>query len=338
MGSEATEMVEYEAPEGEIVVGDVTHHVKSAGEYRAESVAHALDGAYDKASTLVLTREEATLLAADFPDEAFRLGAGGDDNLIYIEHAYLRQRLNSVLGVGACVPIRRREWSEEFTYEKYGKQQIGYRVYVDLVLLVRGCVVGEAIGDSVYYPSNPKTNYSDALESAKSNAFRRCAKEFGIGLQAWMKGWGEGWKERNRGGKRPAPPSQQVQPKPAAAKEPAKPPQPVELPKRQNVNFEPPLDWPDTEIHDLKIWIDGFTKAEHFKVALGMFLNEPALTGNVRDWESVLRHYAQEYKSKAKVVATVELNKVIKAALDKLEMDMEAERMLDSEATAISKE
>lgn len=323
MATDTTEMVEYEAPEGEIAV---VSPVKSPGDYRAESVAHALDVAYGKASTLSLTSDEAAALAADFPDEAFRLGAGGDDNLIYIEHAYLRQRLNKVLGVGAAVPIRRREWSEEFTYvDKYKKQQTGVRIYVDLVLLVRGCVVGEAIGDSVYYLNNAKTNYSDALESAKSNAFRRCAKEFGIGLQAWMKGWGEGWKQRNRNGKPPQSP-------------PAQSKQPTEPPARQNVNFEPPLDWPDTEIHDLKVWIDGFTKSEHFKVALGMFLNEPSLTGNIRDWESVLRHYAQEYKSKAKVVATVELNKVIKAALDKLEMDMEAERMLDSEATAISKE
>lgn len=185
---------------------------------RVEAVADALKAAYANASQLKLTPEEAAALAQDFPDEAFRLGAGGDPGLIYIEHAYLRMRLNTVLGVGAAVPIRRREWAEEFQYYKDGQRKTGVRVYVDMVLVVRGCVVGEAIGDSVYYPDNAKTNYSDALESAKSNAFRRCCKEFGVGLQAWIKGWGEGWKERNRSS---APPgrsggSQSSAPPPAA--------------------------------------------------------------------------------------------------------------------------
>lgn len=164
---------------------------------RVESVAAALDAAYKNASNLKLTPEEAKALEEDFPDEAFRRGAGGDDRLIYIEHAYLRQRLNKVLGIGAATPIRRREWAEEFTYWKDNVQKKGVRVYVDLALLVRGCLVGEAIGDAIYYPDNAKTTYSDALESAKSNAFRRCCKELGVGLQAWMKGWCEGWESRN---------------------------------------------------------------------------------------------------------------------------------------------
>lgn len=196
---------------------------------RVEAVADALKAAYANASQLKLTPEEAAALAQDFPDEAFRLGAGGDPGLIYIEHAYLRMRLNTVLGVGAAVPIRRREWAEEFQYYKDGQRKTGVRVYVDMVLVVRGCVVGEAIGDSVYYPDNAKTNYSDALESAKSNAFRRCCKEFGVGLQAWIKGWGEGWKERNRasapsgrsGGSQGSGPAPATRPAPAQAAKPA---------------------------------------------------------------------------------------------------------------------
>lgn len=189
---------------------------------RVEAVSEALKTAYANASKLTVSADEAKALAEDFPDDAFRLGAGGDINLIYIEHAYLRQRLNQVLGVGAAVPIRRREWAEEFTYWKDNQTKKGVRVYVDMVLLVRGCVVGEAIGDSVYYPDNAKTNYSDALESAKSNAFRRCCKEFGVGLQAWMKGWCEAWKGRQRsGGSQGSAPA----PKPApAASQTAKPP------------------------------------------------------------------------------------------------------------------
>lgn len=167
---------------------------------RNESIATMLDAAYQRASTLQLTPDEAEKLAADFPDEAFELGAGGDRSLLYLSHVYIRQRLNQVLGIGASVPIRRREWSEEFTYFKDGKNKQAARVYVEMVLLVRGCVVGEAIADAIYYKENSGDSYADTLEKAKSNAFRRCAKEFGVGLQPWMKGFCEQWKQRNLAG------------------------------------------------------------------------------------------------------------------------------------------
>lgn len=208
-------------PENAMVVRDNTvppPEKITPAQARIEAVADALKAAYAKASELKLTPDEATALAEDFPDEAFRLGAGGDPNLIYIEHAYLRMRLNKALGVGAAVPIRRREWAEEFQYYKDGARKTGVRVYADVVLVVRGCVVGEAIGDAVYYPDNAKTNYSDALESAKSAAFRRCCKEFGVGLQAWLKGWGEGWKARQRQHPTQAP---KAAPSPTSAPKPA---------------------------------------------------------------------------------------------------------------------
>lgn len=191
---------------------------------RVESVSFALDLAYKNASTLKLTTEEAQALAADFPDEAFSLGAGGDPNLIYIEHAYLRQRLNQVLGAGAATPIRRREWAEDFVYFKEGKERKGVRVYVDLALVVRGCLVGEAIADAIYYPHNQNDSYSDTLEKAKSNAFRRCCKEFGVGLQVWMKGYCEGWKARKRTGESKPPPraTQAVKTPVMASSEPKK--------------------------------------------------------------------------------------------------------------------
>ena len=47
-----------------------------------------------------------------------------------------------------------------------------------------------------YYPNNASQNYGDAVEGAKTAAFRRCAKEFGVGLQAWKKDFCEGWWKR----------------------------------------------------------------------------------------------------------------------------------------------
>ena len=61
---------------------------------RVESVARTMDAAMNRASTLTLTPEENAALEADFPDEAFKPGAAGKENLIYIEHAFLRDRFN----------------------------------------------------------------------------------------------------------------------------------------------------------------------------------------------------------------------------------------------------
>ncbi len=297
----------------------------SADDRRTEAVGNALDSAYAKASTLVLTKEESDALVKDFPDDAFRKGAAGKDNLIYIEHAELRQRLNSVLGIGAVVPIKRREWTERYTFKdrKTGKDREAVDIYVEMVLLVRGCVVGESIGDATYFPDNAATSYSDALESAKSAAFRRCAKEFGVGLQAWRKGWVDGWWDRNPSGR----------PKPQTNGAPK-----AEPPVKDTAKFEPPKDWPDTEIHDIKLWVDTFTNIAQFKSALGLFLNEPSIVGTPADWEPILRHYCERYKAtfKTKVPGVDEMNKVIKAALDKLEADKAEAAALDKEAAEAS--
>lgn len=294
--------------------------VSTADERRTTAIGNALDCAYAKASTLQLTKDEATELGKDFPDEAFRTGAQGKANLIYIEHAFLRERLNSVLGIGAATPIRRSTWSERFKYtdRDNGEEREGVTIYVELVLVVRGCVVSEAIGDATYYPHNAATSYSDAIESAKSAAFRRCAKEFGVGLQAWKKGWVEGWHERRRGSNR------QQQSNGTKAKQ--------EPPQRETAKFEPPKDWPDTEIHDLKLWVESFSTGAHFETALGMYLNEPSIVGSSDDWEPILRHFAETYKAKYQAVGSAKLNILIKAALDQMEADKAEAAALDQEA------
>lgn len=259
---EETQMVKYESQQDEQVNQPLP--VKTPGEHRSESIAHALDAAYQNASSLKLSEKEAQELSEDFPDEAFRLGAGGDPDLIYIEHAYLRQRLNKVLGVGASVPIRRREWKEEFQYYASTQQKWlpAVRVYVDLVLVVRGCLVSEAIGDAVYYPHNPKTNYSDALESAKSNAFRRCSKEFGVGLQAWMKGWSDGWKERNGANRKTTSPAPQAtrQPQQTQQRQQSDKPAPAVEPGRLTGRLTGVSKWPLEKILAL------LTEAPDYKI------------------------------------------------------------------------
>lgn len=194
---------------------------------RIEAVAHLLHGAYEKASTLKLTPEESTALLRPFPDTDFRTGAGGKENLIYIEHAALRERLNSVFGLGQWSLVARNRWGEDYEYfdQREHAKKKACRVYVEAVLVVRGCFVAEAIGDMVYYPANQQTNYGDAVEGAKSAALRRCAKELGVGLQAWRKDFCESWMAKHAG-KRPLPAQEAAPSKPVPA--PTKPAPPTE--------------------------------------------------------------------------------------------------------------
>jgi hypothetical protein len=161
---------------------------------KIDAIASLTKAAYARASELRLTPEEDKALAADFPDEAFRKGAGGDDAKIYIEHAFLRDRFNDVLGRGAWALVTRSRWTEEFKTSKGGA---AVRVYSEVMMVIRGCYVTEVVGEMEYYPNNAKTTYADAIEGSKTAAFRRLAKDFGVGLQAWKKGFVELWWKRN---------------------------------------------------------------------------------------------------------------------------------------------
>jgi len=183
---------------GEMVHVEHTDPLTSA-QSRINTVNTVMSVAMNRASTLVLTPEEAKALQTDFPDEAFKRGAAGKDFLIYIEHAYLRDRFTSVLGMGQWAILRTRpHWAVDVK----GATQI----YADCALLVRGCMVAEAIGNMTYYPTNTSQDYGDAAEGAVTAAFRRCAKNFGVGLQAWKKDFCDGWHSRNPKGGEHKPP------------------------------------------------------------------------------------------------------------------------------------
>lgn len=184
-----------------MALAPVSKPVESLQQAKENSVNSLLSKAYEKASTLELSKDEIKKLTADFDDASFRRGAGGNNELIYIEHQSLRTRLNEVIGIGKWNMIIRRSWNEDFTAGSPPKPAC--RVYVESVLIVKGCYVGEAIGDGTYYKSNASSNYGDAYESAKSAALRRCCKEFGIGLQPWNKDFCEAWKEKYKNFDRP---------------------------------------------------------------------------------------------------------------------------------------
>lgn len=226
------EPIETAEPSLPLVVREPEAPRMDAAQARIEAVANVLHKAYERASTLQLTPDEVAALTADFADADFRTGAAGKENLIYIEHASLRERLNKVIGVGQWSLVVRNRWTESFQTAKHEEAQ---RVYVEAVLLIRGCFAGEAVGDMVYYPSNQAQNFGDAFEGAKSAALRRCAKELGLGLQAWHKDFCEGWFARKAGHRTPATPRASQPPKtpPAAPKAPA----PLETPAERRKRF-----------------------------------------------------------------------------------------------------
>jgi hypothetical protein len=179
-----------------------------AKQRRTEHIGALLGAAYMGASTVKLKDHEWKKLREDFPDTAIEIRP--HDGLIYLNHILLRERLWDVLGPGVAEICRERFFKNETS-----------EVAVDLVLMVRGSFVAEAIGMSKYYPQNPKTSFGDVVESAWSDALRRCCKHWGIGSQCWRPAYVRDWVENNavqQGGKWYRKDDPRVEPGPGATK------------------------------------------------------------------------------------------------------------------------
>jgi hypothetical protein len=63
--------------------------------------------------------------------------------------------------------------------------------------MIRGAFVAEGVGTAKYYANNPKTSFGDVVESAWSEALRRCCKKFGVGTQVWRPDYVRRWIAEN---------------------------------------------------------------------------------------------------------------------------------------------
>lgn len=162
----------------------------STEEDRSIAVSKLLAKAYEKASELILTKEETKALKAKFDDDCVRAGAGGDSRLLYISHIHVSDRLNDVLGIGQWALVKR---SIRLERGKTAKGVEVVSIYFEGVMLIRGSFVAEAIGTAEHYPSNPKMDYGSAIESAMSDCLTRCGKRLSIGSQVWDKTYCEKW-------------------------------------------------------------------------------------------------------------------------------------------------
>jgi hypothetical protein len=175
-----------------IISKPIGHTKQTPSQAKEQSVSELLADAFKKSSCIEITKEESEKLLADFDDADFLRGAAGNADLLYLDQQALRQRFNRTIGIGQWSIVTIRSWAED--YKVNGKDAC--RVYCEAALLIRGGVAGTAIGSMSYFKSNAAQDYSDAYEGAKTSAFRRCAKDLGVGLQCFSKDWCEAWKAK----------------------------------------------------------------------------------------------------------------------------------------------
>ena len=161
------------------------HAPADAKQLRTEHIGALLGEAYKGASQLKLNKDEQKKLREDFPDAEIEIRS--HDGIIYIGHMALRERLWAVFGPGAVAEICRERFMRNDANE----------IAVDLVLMIRGNFVAEAVGTAKYFPNNPKMTFGDVVESAWSEALRRCCKKFGVGTQVWRPAYIRDWLEKN---------------------------------------------------------------------------------------------------------------------------------------------
>ncbi len=152
---------------------------------RTEHVGALLGHAYQGASMLKLKPNEVKELTEPFPDDAVEIRP--HDGLIYLPHMVLRSRLWKVFGPTEVAEILRERAMSPETSE----------IMVDLVLMARGKFLAEAIGTAKWFPNNPKQSKGDAIESAWSEALRRCCKRISVGTDVWKPGYVREWIEKN---------------------------------------------------------------------------------------------------------------------------------------------
>jgi hypothetical protein len=139
---------------------------------------------YAGASQLSLSETEMKNLCAPFNDDEYEIRP---DGFIYIPQSITLKRLNDVIGIG--------KWA--LTLINNGKDEVSagqFKVFFDGALIIRGCFVSRAVGESSYSRSNQNSSWASAFEAAKSDCRQRCCKDLGIANDAWNPSFMRKWK------------------------------------------------------------------------------------------------------------------------------------------------
>lgn len=131
-------------------------------------------------------RERAVL---DRPTEthkiAIRPDAPDGKPILYIPHEFYRVRLREAVGFGSYGEKVLKFWKEPGEIDEKTGELKSETLYVWLALYIRGSLISSAIGSHTYSLRNKRMDYSDSFEAASSNAFVRCCKHAGLGLEPW---------------------------------------------------------------------------------------------------------------------------------------------------------
>lgn len=134
---------------------------------------------------LVLSPEQVDALSAAPADDELDVLPTGE---LYMSHPHIRRRLFKAFGIGGWidVPCSLPQVAGERTLSQWW------------ALIVHGRYIGMTAGEAQYQPTNKRTTWADALESARSNALKRiAAKNLNVGLECWTRRWADDWVDRN---------------------------------------------------------------------------------------------------------------------------------------------
>lgn len=135
---------------------------------------------YNNASTLALEKECIDKLTAEFDETIIELRP---DGLIYLPQVFWRQRMNQAFGIGQWVLIVKSQT----------KDPNRNKLYIEGVLMVRGCYVATAVGEAEYHEDNKVQSWASVWESAKSDCITRCCKDLGIACELWQPQYIQAW-------------------------------------------------------------------------------------------------------------------------------------------------
>uniref|UniRef100_A0A6H1ZQP9 DNA recombination protein n=1 Tax=viral metagenome TaxID=1070528 RepID=A0A6H1ZQP9_9ZZZZ len=133
------------------------------------------------AGKLSLTEKQQAILFKSIKDEDIEIRP---DGLVYAPWMEYATRLNEAFGgKWALIPNGMPKMVNNYIYWGHW-------------LIIDGHLMGYAIGEQAYIPSNYTMTYGDAMEGAWSNALMRNCKHIGISLELWKPSFVRAWKEK----------------------------------------------------------------------------------------------------------------------------------------------
>lgn len=129
---------------------------------------------YQNASLLVLSDREKEVLGKPVPTDKIKVRPDG--GMIYLPGVFYRQVLREAFGPGQWALIR-----NEVRFDERDNM-----VFFDGSLYIRGCFVGEEVGEQEYFPRNGGMSYATAIAGARTNCIMRLVATYlGYSDELW---------------------------------------------------------------------------------------------------------------------------------------------------------